>query len=65
MRLKRKQPGRRKGGYTTQRGAAEYLGRSREWLRRLQLEGKGPKRSANGQYAFDDLDAYMRGEDSA
>ncbi len=62
--LRRRQPARRKG-YTNQRGAAEYIGRSREYLRRLHLQGKGPKRNPDGSYNFDDLDAFKRGEEAA
>jgi hypothetical protein len=45
-------------GRTNQRGAAEYLGRSREYLRLLHLRGNGPRRAADGSYTYDDLDAF-------
>jgi hypothetical protein len=45
-------------GRCNQRGAAEYLGKSREWLRQLHLRGEGPHRAADGSYSFDDLDAF-------
>jgi hypothetical protein len=45
-------------GRTNQRGAADYLSRSREWLRQLHLRGEGPKRGADGSYSYDDLDAF-------
>lgn len=48
-------------GRTNQRGAADYLGKSREYLRQLHLRGKGPRRAADGTYAFDDLDAFSEG----
>jgi hypothetical protein len=47
--------------YCSQRDAAEYIGRSREYLRLLHLRGEGPRRMPDGSYAFDDLDAWMRG----
>jgi hypothetical protein len=45
-------------GRTNQRGAADYLGCSREHLRQLHLRGEGPRRAADGSYAYDDLDAH-------
>ena len=50
--------GRSKRGRTNQRGAAAYLGRSREWLRQLHLRGEGPHRAQDGSYSFDDLDVF-------
>ena len=50
-------------GRVNQRGAADYLGRSREYLRRLHLLGKGPRRGADGTYSYDDLDAFADGAD--
>jgi hypothetical protein len=50
--------GRSKRGRVNQRGAAQYLGRSREWLRKLELRGEGPRRGADGFYDYDDLDAF-------
>jgi hypothetical protein len=48
--------------YCNQKCAAKYIGRSREYLRLLHLRGGGPRRMPNGFYAYDDLDAWMRGE---
>jgi len=45
-------------GRVNQRRAAEYLGRSREFLRRLHLRGEGPPRAADGSYSLDDLDSW-------
>jgi hypothetical protein len=45
-------------GRVNQRAAAQYLGRSREFLRQLHLAGKGPRRGADGSYSYDDLDAF-------
>jgi hypothetical protein len=45
-------------GRTNQRGAATYLGRSREWLRLLHLNGEGPPRAPDGTYSYDDLDRW-------
>jgi hypothetical protein len=52
-------------GRTNQRGAADYLGRSREWLRKLHLQGKGPRRGVDGSYSYDDLDVFIEGGDTA
>ena len=51
-----------------QKGAAEYLGRSEEWLRREHAAGRGPKRSRRGRYwdyRVEDLDEYASGGDAA
>jgi hypothetical protein len=48
-------------GRVNQRRAADYLGRSREFLRLLHKEGKGPPRGADGTYSLDDLDAFAEG----
>jgi hypothetical protein len=45
-------------GRVNQRRAADYLGKSREWLRLKHTQGKGPHRGADGTYSLDDLDAY-------
>jgi hypothetical protein len=45
-------------GRVNQRRAAEYLGRSREFLRQLDLRGEGPRRAADGFYSLDDLDSW-------
>jgi hypothetical protein len=49
---------RTKRGRTNQFGAAQYLGKSREWLRKLHLRGEGPHRAPNGSYSYDDLDVW-------
>ena len=53
--------GRTKRGRTNQRGAAQYLGKSREWLRKLHLRGEGPQQDPDGTYSYDNLDAYSEG----
>jgi hypothetical protein len=50
--------GRTRRGRTNQRGAALYLGKSREWLRQLHLRGEGPRRAPDGSYSYDDLDSF-------
>jgi hypothetical protein len=50
--------GRTRRGRTNMLGAAQYLGKSREWLRKLHLRGEGPHRAADGTYSYDDLDAF-------
>jgi hypothetical protein len=50
--------GRTRRGRTNQRGAAQYLGKSREWLRQRHLRGEGPVRDPDGTYTYDNLDAY-------
>jgi Helix-turn-helix domain len=50
------------GRYTTQNGAARYLGISTETLRRRHDRGVGPPRSRKGSfwvYAYADLDEYI------
>jgi hypothetical protein len=47
-------------GYLTQAKAAEYLGRSKEYLREHHANGTGPARMPNGQYAIRDLDEWMQ-----
>jgi len=49
---------RTRRGRTNQRGAAEYLGKSREWLRQRHLRGEGPVRDPDGTYTYDNFDAY-------
>ena len=49
---------RTRRGRINQRKAAEYLGRSREFLRTLHLRGAGPRRGADGSYSYDDLDLF-------
>ena len=48
---------RTRRGRTNQLGAARYLGKSREWLRKLHLRGEGPHRNPDGSFSFDDLDS--------
>jgi hypothetical protein len=45
-------------GHANQRRAAEYLGKSREWLRQRERRGDGPQRNADGSYSFDELDRF-------
>ena len=49
-------------GCTNQTGAARYLGKSDEWLRRQHLLGRGPRRKRSGtrnwSYSYVDLDAF-------
>jgi hypothetical protein len=53
-------------GRVNQRAAAAYLSRSREYLRKLHLQSKGPRRGADGTYSYDDLDAFAAaGDDSS
>ena len=52
-------------GRTNQRGAADYLGRSREYLRQLHLRGEGPRRGSDGSYSYDDLDRFAEGTATA
>jgi hypothetical protein len=50
-------------GRTGMRGAAEYIGRSKEWLRLQHLRGQGPPRMRVGarcwSYGYDDLDMWL------
>ena len=45
-------------GRVNQRRAAEYLGRSREFLRQIHLRGEGPRRGTDGSYSIEDLDCW-------
>jgi hypothetical protein len=49
---------RTRRGRVNQRQAAAYLGKSREFLRKLHLRGEGPRRAADGSYLIDDLDRF-------
>ena len=49
-------------GYLNQTDAAQYLGRSKEYLRERNCKGKGPARMPNGMYAINDLDEWARKE---
>jgi hypothetical protein len=44
---------------TNQKGAAEYINKSPEWLRQQNLKGTGPRRNPNGTYDFAALDKYL------
>jgi hypothetical protein len=57
-RVTRLEKARTKRGNTNQRGAAEYLGKSREWLRQRERRGDGPRRNPDNTYSYDNLDAY-------
>jgi hypothetical protein len=54
---------RKARGRTGMRGAAEYIGRSKEWLRQRHLRGLGPPRMRVGarcwSYSYDDLDLWL------
>jgi hypothetical protein len=54
---------RKPRGRTGMRGAAEYIGRSKEWLRLRHLRGHGPIRTRIGtrgwSYSYDDLDSWL------
>ena len=63
-RLKKLEAASRKPrGRTGMRGAAEYIGRSKEWLRQQHLRGRGPRRMRVGargwSYTYDDLDLWL------
>lgn len=45
-------------GFAKHGEAAEYLGISRETLRRLNLAGKGPPRTKDGRYSYESLDSF-------
>ena len=45
-------------GHFSQKRAAEYLGKSREWLRQRELHGDGPPRNPDGTYPLDGLDDF-------
>jgi hypothetical protein len=51
-------PDRTRRGWANQREAAEYVGRSREYLRQRARDGTGPPCS-DGKYHYDDLDRWM------
>jgi hypothetical protein len=56
-------------GSLNKKEAAEYLGRSDEWLRREHLAGRGPKRRRRGPRGWDydvaDLDYYREHSDDS
>jgi hypothetical protein len=49
---------RTKRGHVNQRRAAEYLGKSREWLRQRERSGDGPRRNSDNTYSLDELDRF-------
>jgi hypothetical protein len=49
---------RTKRGHVNQRRAAEYLGKSREWLRQHERRGDGPRRNSDNTYSLDELDRF-------
>ena len=61
-RVARLEGARTNRGRVNQRGAADYLGKSREWLRQRHLRGGGPRRGADGTYSLDDLEAFAEAE---
>jgi hypothetical protein len=64
-RVARLEQQRTRRGVTNQRGAAEYLGRSAEWLRQQERGGAGPERNPDGSYSYDRLDEYLHTRKSA
>jgi hypothetical protein len=46
-------------GYLTQSAAAEYIGRSKEFLREHHVSGTGPARMPSGQYSYQALDEWL------
>jgi hypothetical protein len=46
-------------GSTNQKGAAAYIGKSREYLRQLERRGEGPPRNPDGTYSYDNLDRFQ------
>ena len=45
-------------GFAKHGEAASYLGISREKLRQLNLAGRGPRRTEDGRYRYEDLDSF-------
>jgi hypothetical protein len=54
---------KRPRGATNMVGAAQYLGRSEEWLRQQHALGRGPRRTRSGSrywtYQYPDLDEFL------
>jgi hypothetical protein len=48
-------------GFAKHGEAAEYLGISREKLRTLNKEGRGPPRTEDGRYPYEGLDLFNMG----
>jgi hypothetical protein len=59
QRVTRLERQRTKRGVTNQKGAAEYINRSTEWLRQMERRGIGPLRYPNGDYPYDGLDEFL------
>jgi hypothetical protein len=57
-RLEESERPRTKRGRCNKREAAEYLGKSREWLRQRERRGDGPECNPDGSYDYDKLDAF-------
>jgi predicted DNA-binding transcriptional regulator AlpA len=53
-------------GRTNMVGAARYIGKSEETLRKMHKRGEGPPRNRLGRrfwsYSFDELDAWLAAE---
>lgn len=58
-RQRERQRARTNRGHLNQRRAAEYIGKSREYLRQRELCGNGPPRNADGTYPIAGLDAFV------
>ena len=54
-----RQRARTNRGHLNQRRAADYLNKSREWLRQRDLRGDGPRRNPDGTYPIDGLDEFI------
>jgi hypothetical protein len=59
-RVEQLERGRSKRGVAPSKAkAAAYCGRSDEWLRQRERDGKGPERTPNGDYFYDALDRFL------
>jgi predicted DNA-binding transcriptional regulator AlpA len=65
-RLARLENSTRPRGRTNMVGAARYIGKSEETLRKMHKRGEGPPRNRLGRrfwsYSFDELDAWLAAE---
>jgi predicted DNA-binding transcriptional regulator AlpA len=65
-RLARLETSTRPPGRTNMVGAARYIGKSEETLRKMHKRGEGPPRNRLGRrfwsYSFDELDAWLAAE---
>jgi hypothetical protein len=65
-RLARLESATRPRGRTNMVGAAQYIGKCEETLRRMHKRGEGPPRNRIGSrgwsYSYDDLDAWLASE---